>query len=90
MEINESILSCEHFFVSTKSSSSISGNFKATLNSQKSKLFRLIRKKRKHPSDPKFKHGRWTEKEHQCFLKGVIKLGKNNWKKVNKNSEKNN
>lgn len=40
------------------------------------------RKKKKLYLDPKYKHGRWTDKEHSDFIRGIFKLGKNNWKKL--------
>ena len=39
-------------------------------------------KKKKLYLDPKYKHGRWTDKEHRDFIIGILKLGKNNWIKL--------
>ena len=52
------------------------------LRGENLKLFKLIRKKKKLAYDPKFKQGRWNDSEHREFLKGILKIGKNNWKKV--------
>lgn len=33
-------------------------------------------------SQKNFRAGRWTEKEHKDFIRGIFKLRKNNWKKL--------
>ena len=38
--------------------------------------------KNKSISYPIIKKGRWSEIEHKEFINGLLKLGKNNWKKV--------
>lgn len=57
-------------------------NLKDRLKDKTVKIFKLIRKKRKLAFNPKFKQGRWNEKEHKEFIRGLFKIGKNNWKKV--------
>jgi len=71
----------------TKSSNCIGSTSEMSLKikekiKQNSNIFKLIRKKKKLAYNPKFKQGRWTEKEHKEFIKGILKLGKNNWIKV--------
>lgn len=41
-----------------------------------------FKKKRRLILDPKYKQGRWTDHEQLDFIKGIFKLGKNNWKKL--------
>lgn len=33
-------------------------------------------------SEPELKQGRWSDQEHRNFIKGILKTGKNNWKKL--------
>jgi len=40
------------------------------------------KRRKKKFLDSKYKYGRWTDSEHHQFIRAMLKLGKNNWKKL--------
>jgi len=43
---------------------------------------RISKKVKEAFKNSNYNHGRWTDLEHKEFIKAILKLGKNNWKKL--------